>query len=105
MIRTKRGTRIMQSGKPALAVLLAVLVAGPSLVACGASRSQRSASLGRESDPIPPNEPARGLIYTGLARGSDSGPCAGLFVPEAQRTSPSPDCSHGPDPAPSGVDV
>src|SRR5262245_40852256 len=44
----------------------------------------------------------RGLVYTGLDR-ARSGPCVGVFV--MKQPSGPPACTHGPDPAPAGIDV
>ncbi len=49
--------------------------------------------------PLPPNEPERGLIYDGLEVATD-GPCKGLY-----RVVNTDLCTHGPDPAPEGVDI
>ena len=49
-----------------------------------------------------PEDAARGLRYRGL-RAATSGPCAGGF--ELPRSAGVPTCTHGPDPAPPGVDV
>jgi hypothetical protein len=49
--------------------------------------------------PLPPNDPKRGLIYDGLERDL-SGPCRGMYKIKSTRS-----CTHGPDPAPVGVDV
>lgn len=46
---------------------------------------------------LPPNEPARGLIYDGLEVAT-TGPCAGQY--RIKRTDL---CTHGPDPFPPGV--
>ena len=48
---------------------------------------------------LPPNQPARGMIYDGLEPGTDV-LCKGGF-----KLRDSNDCTHGPDPAPLGVDV
>lgn len=49
--------------------------------------------------PPPPNNPQRGLIYDGLERAT-TGPCRGMYRLKVTGT-----CTHGPDPAPVGVDV
>ena len=50
----------------------------------------------------PVDDPARGLRYGGLRQGSPGGPCKGQFeLPLAAGVA----CTHGPDPAPDGVDV
>ena len=46
----------------------------------------------------------KGLVYTGLSLGKDGSPCDGIFEAKS-RTGASLGCSHGPDPAPPGVDV
>jgi len=48
---------------------------------------------------VPPNQPARGLIYDGLEPGTDL-VCKGGF-----KLRDSNHCTHGPDPAPTNVDV
>ena len=50
--------------------------------------------------------PAKGLRYQGLTPGRPDGPCKGKFEIQAAagRGGP-PRCTHGPDPAPEGVDV
>lgn len=49
--------------------------------------------------PLPPNQPARGLIYDGLEPGTDR-ICRGGF-----KLRDNNHCTHGPDAAPLGVDV
>src|SRR3954454_17768328 len=56
--------------------------------------------------PPPPDDPAHGLVFSGLSREVGIGECRGNFEltgvrDRAQR----PVCSHGPDPAPAGVDI
>jgi len=55
--------------------------------------------------PNPTDQPAKGLLYKGLQR-ADDGPCKGRFQirPVAARSGPAR-CTHGPDPAPDGVDA
>jgi hypothetical protein len=48
---------------------------------------------------VPPNQPQRGMIYDGLEYGNES-VCKGGF-----KLRDSNHCTHGPDPAPLGVDV
>ncbi len=50
---------------------------------------------------VPANDPARGMIYDGLNPGKIGGPCEGQFELQSDPSS----CTHGPDPAPDGVDV
>ena len=48
--------------------------------------------------------PFRGLLYNGLSLGKGGSTCEGAFEAKDRRGA-SLGCSHGPDPAPSGVDV
>ncbi|MCA0331803.1 MAG: hypothetical protein LCI03_18160 [Actinobacteria bacterium] len=77
-----------------------VAVSSPALVLVAAA----SGSAAWGDGPASPGDAARarGLVYTGLARASD-GPCAGGF--EIRGPGLGRLCSHGPDPAPAGVDV
>jgi hypothetical protein len=55
--------------------------------------------------PAPVEDPAKGLRHQGLARAAD-GPCKGKFQLRATPGRGGPArCTHGPDPAPPGVDV
>jgi hypothetical protein len=56
--------------------------------------------------PDPVEDPARGLRYQGLQKGTDDGPCKGKFqiARGAGRGGPAR-CTHGPDAAPEGIDV
>jgi len=50
----------------------------------------------------------RGLVYTGLHRSAPDGPCRGRYELSHREGGPRGDnvlCTHGPDPAPEGVDV
>lgn len=58
----------------------------------GARQVQSAAAL-------PANQPERGPIYDGL-EWTTEGPCAGAF-----QITGTPYCTHGPDPAPPGVDI
>lgn len=51
---------------------------------------------------LPPDQPGRGLVYRGL-RVNPSGPCGEGF--EVRLANGRVACTHGPDPAPSGVEV
>lgn len=51
------------------------------------------------SPPLPSNQPVQGLIYDGL-EAADEGPCKGFY-----RTQNTGICTHGPDPAPPGLDI
>src|SRR5687768_4703746 len=48
--------------------------------------------------------PFRGMLYTGLSLGKRGSACDGVYEAKSQ-TGASLGCSHGPDPAPPGVDV
>jgi hypothetical protein len=57
---------------------------------------------------LPPDDPRRGLVYDGLRRASLDGLCRGAFEALLDERHPSMKqvlCTHGPDPAPEGVDV
>ncbi|WP_371477457.1 RICIN domain-containing protein [Kitasatospora sp. NBC_00315] len=49
---------------------------------------------------IPKDEPARGMVYTGLTPAPAEDPCVGVY-----RVSQASLCTHGPDAPPAGVDV
>lgn len=50
---------------------------------------------------VPPNDPARGLVYNGL-EAAKAGPCVGSYqIVNIDFTM----CTHGPDPAPAGLDI
>jgi len=57
--------------------------------------------------PDPVENPAKGLVYQGLERGRDGGPCSGKFeIKAAAKARGGPArCTHGPDAAPEGLDV
>jgi len=58
---------------------------------------------GHEPQPIaevPPDDPERGLVYEGLVPAKKGAPCVGGYEVGDANT-----CAHGPDPAPSGLDV
>ncbi|HUQ62869.1 MAG TPA: fibronectin type III domain-containing protein [Acidimicrobiales bacterium] len=58
------------------------------------------------SEPPPPDDPAHGLVYSGLRRGAGAGACRGNFEIAGLRDNGHRSiCTHGPDPAPPGVDI
>ena len=87
-----------QTGRPAgvrtrLAGAVAVLGAAAVVVSIGAGAAE--AGTGRTNA-------QKGLVYAGLVK-QESGPCAGGFL--VGTAGGKAVCSHGPDPAPAGVDV
>ncbi|MEW6477424.1 MAG: hypothetical protein AB1679_34665 [Actinomycetota bacterium] len=76
--------------------------AGPILLPSGAPAA--SASEDNRLAEMASPSPTRGLVYTGLTLGKDGTACEGVFEAKS-RTGASLGCSHGPDPAPPGVDV
>ncbi len=54
---------------------------------------------------VPANERAKGLVFDGLIPGKPGEPCAGIFQLDNPAADRVPFCTHGPDPAPIGVDV
>jgi hypothetical protein len=56
--------------------------------------------------PPPPDDPAHGLVFGGLRRQVGSGACRGNFELAGSRSGGrTAMCTHGPDPAPAGVDI
>ena len=92
-------------------------VAGPLQASASTPRSESGSSLPPEhvvgatraalpaSPPapgLPAEDRARGMVFTGLSPATAEAPCAGLL----RSSSPLGDlCTHGPDPAPAGIDV
>ena len=84
-------------------VLVAAVAGGivPSLLTpAPASASTPDPRLAEMASP----SPFKGLVYTGLSLGQDGSKCAGAFEAKSQ-SGASLGCSHGPDPAPPGIDV
>ncbi|UCH26704.1 MAG: hypothetical protein JSV66_03385, partial [Trueperaceae bacterium] len=52
---------------------------------------------------VPTSDHGRGLVFDGLAPGEVGSLCEGMFAIQSQGENPL--CTHGPDPAPDGVDV
>jgi len=74
-----------------MSLLAASLVVGGVASAGGAREPRQSRS-----------DKARGLVFSGLSE-KKNGACAGLFRIELPGSGPA--CTHGPDPAPRGIDV
>ena len=81
-----------------------LLIAGSLLLAIGAFfltdaiLRHADVAAGRYMT-IPASDPARGLVYAGL-QGGGNGTCVGGYILPSSGF-----CTHGPDAAPSGVDV
>ena len=78
-------------------LLVAVAVSAPSSATAGLDRLHLGAA--QQLDPVPANDPARGMIFNGLERVPDAVCSTGLKVSGTNL------CTHGPDPAPKGVDI
>jgi hypothetical protein len=76
-----------------LTLLAAAAVAVPLMTRTASDEPQPIAQ-------VPPDEPARGLIYGGLVPAKRGMPCVGGYEVGDADT-----CAHGPDPAPPGLDV
>src|SRR5215210_6033701 len=82
--------------------LLACVLA--ALLAQGAGGLGVAPAAGEQERP--PDDPARGLVYAGMRRSARTGPCRGNFeLTEGRDRAGRVLCTHGPDPAPAGVDV
>lgn len=81
----------------AILLCLASAALGAGLVAIAPAAS---------AQPVPPDDPSRGLIYSGLRRAGPGSPCEGLFevVTRGRSGEERTRCSHGPDPVPPDVD-
>jgi hypothetical protein len=82
------------------ALILAPVLAGliPTVAAAGAS----------PSDGVPPDQPAKGLVYEGLTPARNGGPCDPGHPGHFEIRSPAGrllGCTHGPDAAPAGVSL
>src|SRR4051794_6505615 len=93
-------SRIPSIGLPLISLIgvLASSFGCPSLVAAQASATSPGI-ISPVPGQVPVNQPARGLVYDGLEPGTD-GACVGLF-----RIKGTIHCTHGPDPAPAGINV
>ncbi|MEX2459103.1 MAG: hypothetical protein WD770_08970, partial [Actinomycetota bacterium] len=93
-----RGPRRMRALAVSLAVLTITALAGAS----SASAAPTTASAARSG--VPADDPARGMVFGGLTRAAQDGPCHGHGY-EVRGAGPGLGCTHGPDAAPAGVDV
>ena len=86
----------------AVAVAVAAMVSGavPLLPGGTPAASAFDPRLAEMASP----SPFRGMVYAGLSLGKRGSGCDGVFEAKT-RTGASLGCSHGPDPAPPGVDV
>lgn len=83
--------------------LLAILLALAAVAAAGATLALAPAGA-----QVPPDDPRLGLVYDGLQRAGASGFCSGAYQAALETYAPAMNsilCTHGPDPAPDGVDV
>jgi hypothetical protein len=86
-----------------LAALLAQGAGGQRVATAAGLRGPNAVADERER---PPDDPARGLVYSGMRRSARHGPCRGNFeLTEGRDRAGRVLCTHGPDPAPPGVDV
>ena len=79
---------------------IARVVAGAALLAAGLTSFTPPVA----AQVVPPNDRARGLVWDGLAPGRAEHRCAGAFEIRG-RAGEVLGCTHGPDPAPAGVDA
>ena len=96
-----------RSGSGVLAVaglVIAAVVGGAGPLLLPAATPSASASGDNRLAKMASPSPTKGLVYTGLSLGKDGSACDGIFEAKS-RTGASLGCSHGPDPAPPGVDV
>ena len=89
-------------------LLVLLIVAAFSLPAASAmahtTRPAGSATPDPGAQGLPVEDPSRGLTYEGLEPSREGGPCDGLFALRSDEGGLE-GCTHGPDPAPEGVDV
>ncbi len=85
--------------KTLLAILI-LLTAG-----FGAALLRTTLAQTGPSGQIPSDNPSKGLVYTGLRKGPANGKCKSLYELPQNNPTESLTCTHGPDPAPPGVDV
>ena len=74
------------------------------LFAASPAAAHTGEHISGDSEALPKDDLARGLIYEGLEPGRAGGPCEGLYEIRSQEGE-FEGCTHGPDAAPEGVDV
>jgi hypothetical protein len=88
----------------AAGVMAAVAGIGPLAAAAATVPASASSAPDQRLAEMASPSAFRGLLYTGLSLGKTGSACAGAFEAKS-RTGASLGCSHGPDPAPPGIDV
>jgi hypothetical protein len=86
-----------------VAAVVAAMATGAGALIPGGTPAASATNDNRLAAMASPS-PFRGLIYTGLSLGKKGGACDGVFEAKTSRGD-SLGCSHGPDPAPAGIDV
>lgn len=82
-----------------VAVLGTAAIAGPSMIEAGRSGGDPPRGQAVRLAAAQTDRPAQGLIYQGLKPASEGSVCAGAYELDALT------CTHGPDPAPTGLKV
>jgi len=79
-----------------------------ALAACVSGAPMLTSAASASGQVVPPDDAGKGLVYAGLRRAATDGPCRGAFELLDRLPAGSgwrEPCTHGPDPAPEGVDV
>ena len=101
----RRRTTALMAGATALLVAVTVTVLTSTAEArqgiAAANDDSVFGANARPIDRVPADEPARGLVYSGLSA-AKTGPCVGGY--EVVGTRPAI-CTHGPDATPPGLDA
>jgi hypothetical protein len=85
------------------AVVVSVVAVTGHEVGWAAPGTSEAAVASAQPAGRPPEDARRGVRYAGLRPGAAGGPCRGQF--ELPLAAGDVGCTHGPDPAPDGVDV